>query len=213
MKFIPILYSTPMVLANLARTKTQTRRVLSHQPQEGYLPEIITDHFGQKFLTFRKSRVLVEEKILKFKYGQPGDIHWVKETIYQNGELGLEYVADREDIDEEIIPLDFNVRLDKNGVYKFCKIPSIYMEKWACRIFNKVKSVRVERLQDISEADAIAEGAVHGRYHGLGQIGGSVREGYFELWERINGPGTVLENPWVWVIEFEQIERPNNFLL
>jgi hypothetical protein len=67
-------------------------------------------------------------------------------------------------------------------------------------------------LNDISESDAINEGAQHGRFLGKGQIGGSVREGFFELWEKINGNGSVNENPWVWVIKFKKIDKPTNFL-
>ena len=105
---------------------------------------------------------------------------------------------------------------DDSGTYHWApgqspcrKRPSIHMPRWASRITLEVTSVRVERLQDISEADAKAEGTVpsdgyagpeRDRHKGW-------RKSYAQLWETINGPDSWTANPWVWVIEFKRIEQ------
>jgi hypothetical protein len=77
--------------------------------------------------------------------------------------------------------------------------PSIHMPRWASRITLEVVSVRVERLQDISRVDAIAEGCC--------DPDSSTPKLAFEmLWQSINGPGSWEANPWVWVVEFKRIE-------
>ena len=87
-------------------------------------------------------------------------------------------------------------------------IPSIHMPRWASRILLEITDVRVERLQNISEEDAIAEGCT-GKYGHL--FGSDVTiehpiEQYKELWESINGEGSWGNNPWVWAISFKRIE-------
>ena len=79
--------------------------------------------------------------------------------------------------------------------------PSIHMPRWACRITLEVVSVRVERLQDISRGDAMAEGCP---FPNMAE-GDDPRKWYADLWEQINGPGSWAENPWVWVIEFRRV--------
>lgn len=81
--------------------------------------------------------------------------------------------------------------------------PSIHMPRWASRITLEVTGVRVERLQDISEADAIAEGAPWAAC-GAPQEG-SHKAGFAQLWESINGSNSWSTNPWVWVIEFKRV--------
>ncbi|MES1979589.1 MAG: hypothetical protein V4451_16225 [Pseudomonadota bacterium] len=84
------------------------------------------------------------------------------------------------------------------------RIPGIHMPRWASRITLEITDVRVERLQDISEADAKAEGCEPLL---VPPDGGSYPyvEGYCELWETINGAGSWDENPWVWVVEFKRV--------
>jgi hypothetical protein len=106
--------------------------------------------------------------------------------------------------------------------------PSIFMPKIACRIFLEVTNVRVERLNDISESDAIAEGiyAKPGSVSGTrwytkfisktearleGLFTESAKECFKSLWESINGKESWEANPWVWVYDFKRVEKPENF--
>jgi hypothetical protein len=92
--------------------------------------------------------------------------------------------------------------------------PSIHMPRWACRILLEVTDVRVERLQEISEADAKAEGITefiggwwseHTAEDRAIQAGSTPQEGYRHLWEQINGPGSWDANPWVWAVSFRRL--------
>jgi hypothetical protein len=89
--------------------------------------------------------------------------------------------------------------------------PAIHMPRAASRITLEITGVRVERLQDISEDDALAEGCsstaiVH--EDGEDYTGHYASEEYQVLWESINGPGSWDANPWVWVVEFKRLEQP-----
>lgn len=84
--------------------------------------------------------------------------------------------------------------------------PSIHMPRWASRILLEITGVRVERLQDISEADADSEGVSVVYGEPFDQANTITDRRRFELlWESINGPGSWDANPWVWVIEFKRI--------
>ena len=76
-----------------------------------------------------------------------------------------------------------------------------FLPRWASRLTLKITDVRLERLQDISEADAMAEGAP------TLPTGQSARDWYRSAWEKLHGAGAWQQNPWVWVIEFERIEK------
>ena len=183
----PMLFSAPMVRALLAGTKTQTRRVVKPQPPE-------FDH-----ATRQHQRILVP----RCPYGQPGDRLWVRESTAEDciGSASFaRYTAD-----------GFTSRLAWWYSKKAC--PSIHMPRWASRILLEITAVRVERLQDISKADAMAEGLYQdqaGRWttwsatkehrEHLNPI-----EAYRELWESINGAGSWGANPWVWAVEFRRI--------
>lgn len=207
----PILFSTPMVQAILEGRKTQTRRIIKPQPEHKQV------HFHWRKLQYDgEHRMwcwndLIMDNIVDFPhnedrkalasrspYGQVGDILWVRETwadCVLNWEPrvdGYDYKADDPDW--------------ASGHVKWR--PSIFMPKDACRLFLEITNIRVERLQEISEEDAIAEGAPHDRYLGRGVIGGSHREGFIHLWESINGEQSWQSNPWVWVISFKQIPKP-----
>jgi hypothetical protein len=98
--------------------------------------------------------------------------------------------------------------------------PSIHMPKWAARIWLEITGVRVERLQDISEEDAKAEG-VHqfpdtGRWKDYVPERGApllshatARDSFFSLWEAINGTASLAANPWVWALTFRRVESPS----
>jgi hypothetical protein len=96
--------------------------------------------------------------------------------------------------------------------------PPMLMPRWASRITLEITGVRVERLQDISEADSVAEGCTknHNGYFwggphdvsGLKQMA-TAKQAYRDLWESINGPGSWEANPWVWVVSFKHLEGSN----
>lgn len=174
MKERPILFSGPMVRAILEGRKTQTRRVV--KPQPAHIAGIGT--------------VLNIDTITgkACPYGKPGDRLWVRETwdgVRLDG--GGALVSYRADGDKPVTD---------DGRWH----PSIHMPRWASRITLEVVSVRVERLQEISEEDAMAEGvALAENYRG------PVAH-FASLWEQINGLGSWNANPWVWVVEFRRVQ-------
>lgn len=92
----------------------------------------------------------------------------------------------------------------------YTKHPSIHMPRWAARTFLTVTGVRIERLQDISEADAIAEGVERIAYgpfeidgHPVHPMTSTYYDAFAALWDSIHGPGAWDANPWVWVYNFE----------
>ena len=158
-------------------------------------------------------------------YGSAGERLWVRETIRAHeiteaeaaantwrigdrlgerssaGLDGVVYVADNA-FREIANTREASERWMKVNAYRGLRgavVPGIHMPRWACRIVLEITDVRVERLQDISEADALAEGvAAHpdGPWHA-----------YRSLWTLINGAGSWDANPWVWVVSFRRIEQ------
>lgn len=190
MKERPILFSSPMVRALLAGTKTQTRRVMGNQPTEA--PTVGAFQVG-KGRSYRKDlpRKVVAtwgEQCCVCPYGVAGDRLWVRETWADTmGEPPTAvYRADGE----------------RHPSSQLKWRPAIHMPRWACRLVLEVTGVRVERLQDISEADAKAEG--------VDNIRAKVpthRDAYRYLWDDINGFGAWDKNPWVWVVEVRASKR------
>lgn len=208
----PILFSTPMVEAEQAGRKTMTRRVrgleyINKLPHRWRLSEeYFVDskgRFCQKF--FNDS---IGSHIAKCPYGQPGDLLWVRETWYPekyfNGLHENFFLKYKADFGPE--PVDWNWK------------PSIFMPKAVARIWLRVVDVRVERLQEISEGDAIAEG-IKGPWHNdifnedrfydykkKQYCCRHPRSSFMSLWHSINGKDSWDINPWVWVVEFERVE-------
>jgi len=208
MKERPILFSAPMVRAILAGTKTQTRRTVKPQT---LLRRPITDAgFG----------FLVGGRDYRSSYGQPGDRLWVKETW--RTDFILDSYAPRELAETQ--PIKFDADGESTGIvaFEWGKVrQSIFMRRWMSRITLEIVSVRVERLNEISEADARAEGIEEvpdnspfcGKpgwrdYSGDGLLPfdyDKPQASYRTLWESINGPGSWAANPWVWVVEFRRV--------
>lgn len=135
-------------------------------------------------------------------YGCAGDRLWVKETFGIAYELAKGKIAPIEDIVYRANPRDQSSPL----LWK----PSIFMRREYSRITLEIVSVRVERLQDISDLDACAEGADGPQpTFQAGDVGESGPEsfiaGYRQIWESINGKGSWAKNPWVWRVEFKVI--------
>ena len=183
----PILFSAPMVKAILAGTKTQTRRVCTPQPSRELLDE---------YAQIRRERCVQKDdagmlsECLPGPYGAPGDRLWVRETW-------------RRDIFDHEKTLYRASHGDQTVFDKW--LPSIHMPRKRSRITLEIVAVRVERLQDISTSDAIAEGMrTTLREH---DAVCDLRDQYRALWEQIHGPDSWGANPWVWVIEFRRLPQ------
>lgn len=185
MKERPILFSGPMVRAIMAGTKTQTRRAVKREA----LQWLVRDKFAPAFVADPGNHLS--------PYGFAGDRLWVRETFGH---------FERNDT---LKPGDsIYYRADGGCLAIEPWRPSIHMPRWASRTTLDVTGLRIERLQDISEADALAEGIVPaGDGNGFQladttHYSGNPIDSYFSLWEHINGPGSVEANPWVWVVEW-----------
>lgn len=203
MKIKPILFSTEMVQAILNGTKKQTRRIIKPQP---IFKENVGKWFKNEKINEVGSQDFVIDFIIKNATYQVGDILWIRETFIEwSGKFQYK-------------PLPYGEEL---GKWK----PSIHMPKEAARIFLKVTNVRCERLHDISEDDAIAEGcslygpfgeykgSIHPNGGGMRYRGYSTAKRAFQcIWETINCKESWKQNPFVWVYEFEVTEKPENFI-
>ncbi|WP_089030105.1 hypothetical protein [Pseudomonas aeruginosa] len=211
MKERPILFTGPMVRAILEGRKTVTRRVV--KPQPDFLGSMVDPNTPFKTLDAGlHARITCP-------YGEPGDRLWVRETwhvgkphdktapadilapllaegrgitvLYTAGGWQSVGPAGRE---EPIYPDDQPLP-DWAGKGR----PSIHMPRWACRILLEITAVRVERLQDISDPGALAEGVSHSEMHS----GDSLVDVFARLWESTGGDWAA--NPWVWVVEFKRV--------
>lgn len=223
MKERPILLNAPMVRAVLDGNKMQTRRV-AKLTDAGHIKEP---------RGYRRWHPADPEARLACPYGQPGDRLWVREAwlpmsfppiickpdtvCYRADKAGLIWNGQAMAIPTEILSRNW-------GAIKWK--PSIHMPRWASRILLEIVSVHVERLADISEADAIAEGVdpaldpLHCPVAGTqnhwrnyqAQAGSnwewsedSPIKSFQTLWQQLEGPCIWLTNPWVWVIEFKRV--------
>lgn len=201
MKERPILFSGEMVRAILDGRKTQTRRVMKcpvschskilGQPMEH---EPMVSHKGDWHKPNEWS-----------PYGIPGDRLWVRETwqaLNVHRDIPMKQVTPQ----PPICCLAFKAteqdrKKERLPVYSGKWRPSIFMPRWASRILLEITNVRVERVQEINEADALAEG--------VGFWGCDTIEVFQNLWDSINAKrGYSWEsNPWVWVIEFKRVKE------
>ena len=216
----PILFNGAMVRALLAGTKTQTRRVVTPQPDS---------HPGMNCtrLVFknRKGMPLLDEALEAVEpvlyrslcpYGQTGERLWVRENGWQRPELSDRDLREGADTwppyeyDAEPLMCWEDGELKRFG---WKRRPSIHMPRWASRITLEITEVRVERLQDISEADARAEGITDGGCTKCGMPepcdcaapAPSAREAFAHLWMSINGADSWHANPWVWAVGFRRL--------
>lgn len=199
MKERPILFSAPMVRAILAGTKTQTRRVVKDNECPNLPSEI------------QEERELLGKPFCP--YGDPGDRLWVRESGWERPERTARMMREGADTWPRFAYAADAWNDQDRADFKawgFKPRPSIHMPRWASRILLEIVSVRVERLQEISEADAIAEG-IKGTCDGAFHVeddrfrSPSAIESYARLWESINGPGSWAANPFVWVVEFKRV--------
>lgn len=202
MKERQIIFSAPMVRAMLDGSKTQTRRVVKPQPYIDQMGNACWNghNFGQSAQGVPHIKQLAspfpssKTKRVYCPYGIPGDQLWVRETWWHDEEDNA--IIYRADPKSSIVDMNKH----ETGLAKYNWRPSIFMPRCASRITLEITRVRVEPLQNISDADSLAEG-VYPTSTGL--YPGSPRTAYQQLWESINGPGSWDANPWVWVIEFK----------
>lgn len=200
MKERPILFSAPMVRAILDGRKTQTRRVMKVQPGD-----VLWRSNGRDWLWLDNDDGPLTEPApcIRCPFGAVGDRLWVRETWRsERRNDGARMVRFNADNSVEERPSAHEAPYDtvwRRGLTDRWR-PSIHMPRWASRITLEVTGVRVERLQDISEDDAKAEG-VSGPFDAL--FTPKVR--FEALWESINGLDAWDANPWVWVVEFRRL--------
>jgi len=201
MKPRPIIFSSEMVRAILADKKTQTRRVVKAYPNchieivEGVAEMVNTES--------PEARIFLNHS----PYGVVGDRLWVRET-WAFDDITQKVSSEN----STIFKADF---LDNAKDQRWRS--AMFMPRAASRIDLEITSIRVERLQDISEADAIAEGVNGDHVYGAVKTIENAKDmpyssyvgGYWYLWDLINGKKHPWDsNPWVWVIEFKRVERP-----
>jgi len=240
MKEGPVLFKGEMVRAILEGRKTQTRRAVKVQPP----PECIeiSNCGGGEFDMLHYVAMGRTQRghigFIKCPYGKPGDRLWVKESHFLLGRWEMNGktktgkdkwrffpfqaggVLFPENKPKTVRPNTYR----RNGWYKR---NSLFMPRWASRITLEITGIRVERLDRISDDDALAEGILEencivgchcaGGYHqevmgvryfhenGNEEGYESADDAYKDLWESINGPGSWDANPWVWVIEFKRV--------
>jgi hypothetical protein len=198
MKDRPILFSAPMVRAILAGTKTQTRRAVKSTGMYAIDASIHGEEVARRELAALATRC---------PYGQAGDQLWVREAF------SGPHCMDASDGCKAVPPSKWG---DCSRIWYWADgnptegdwtrpRPSIHMPRWASRILLEITAVRVERLQDISDTDAEAEGIQEIVDAGVDHDG-TPRDAYRALWEQINGAGSWSANPWVWVVEFKRAE-------
>ena len=207
----PILFSGPMVRAILDGRKTMTRRVMKFNAKQckdwGITGSAdaydVTPHSDGKAWGFLVAGDMGYADV-KCPYGGPGDRLWVREAFrywFQEDVLMdcIDYAAGGAPMKPEGLDFDTGMRFSERCAADSKFRPSIHMPRWASRLTLEVTTVRVERLQDISEADARAEGCP------VECQEGNAVDWFSGLWDGINakcGYGWD-SNPWVWVIEFK----------
>lgn len=226
MKSTPILFNEAMVCAILNGNKTQTRRIVKLKGNDGiqsdhdlwrYLDvdsmsgnQIASNKEGMFFWQHKENIIrLIQEQC---PYGTVGDSIWVKET-WRTWE-SLDHVKPS-NLEDGVI-IDYAAGGNSVGAFLVCDVSKkwrspLFMQKRFSRITLQITNVRIERLNDISEHDALAEG-VDGDFANYKDYSGDI-EGfayatgsYRTLWESMNGAGSWAANPWVWVIEFEVLK-------
>jgi hypothetical protein len=192
----PILFSTEMARAILDGKKTQTRRVIDPQPTY----DIYGYHWSSisgKYAIGNYQDIVEFKKVLsKYSPYQKGDLLWVRESFAlpePADESTLVYLATANLIDKKLM------------LWK----PSIFMPKKYARIWLRIKDVYPEKLQNISEADAKAEGVLASDTVQMNNGSPCYTIPFYELWKSIHGidnPKSWESNPWVWVIKFERVK-------
>jgi hypothetical protein len=225
----PILFSGPMIRAILENRKTQTRRVVKPQPEAAWMDWVINTNLGgdnRYWVDGEPTMHLNMEKDFSSKgecpYGKPGDRLWVREA------WAIADIYDKDSGNQGQMPFELGGTTQgisiwyKAGGGKHFKASNpgrwrspLFMPRAASRITLEITDVRVERLQAITEADAIAEG-MYSNTMALAALGLPPEtpfispyhvDKYRIVWESINGKKYPwASNPWVWCVEFKRVE-------
>lgn len=209
----PILFKGEMVRAILDGRKTQTRRLVR-------FPVLDRNGTGCEIAGCEINSMLRQEReqgagSFICPHGQPGDRLWVKETFqlwdHSINEIEVAYKCGWPEA-SKILTVESKPRGIHNRTTAGKKPwkPSIFMRKDYARLWLEITAVRVERLQDISETDALAEGVTIKPSAAIASgvcngTPGPAQFEYYALWESINGKGSWAANPWVWCISFRRI--------
>ena len=230
MKERPILFSGPMVRAIMEGRKTMTRRIV-----KPIIANCLEDGWGgeQQIYWTRDDEPIEATRLCP--YGASDDRLWIKEAwrTYENfnefSPKEIEKMAKNIGYENAWAPIQYEADqtrinwLDRQygpGRYRHAR----FMPKWASRILLEIINIRVERLQDITEEEAIAEGiepipfadskkkdnmftvtTPEGDKYNYSSNFKTAKEAFKALWQSINGPGSWEQNPWVWVIEFKKL--------
>lgn len=225
----PILFSTEMVQAILDGRKTMTRRVVTPQPmmKDLYFAENRSDINAVKLADYRiKLDQVKKADILRYKKApyQPGDILWVRETWvpYAGENCACSYYGYECKCEPYWYRANWSEDFANECEYPEDRMrwrPSIFMPKEVARLFLRVTDVRVERVQEIGEADAVREGLRMPRigehvHDGMElQMICTAQDAFAALWDSLNakrGNGWDA-NPWVWVYSFERTDKPEGW--
>ena len=194
----PILFSGPMVRAILEGRKTQTRRVLKVPETHGHFVGIYAPGLSAVF----SCNATGPNDDVSIRLYSKGDLLWVREAFCYDVVERPPYDVNGNPTCEEIVRYRATDKDEGTAKWK----PSIHMPRWASRITLEVTAVKVERLQDISEEDAKAEGVTlsperENRRRWQHPYGYQFQE----LWNSINGPGSWDANPWVAAYSFKRV--------
>lgn len=211
MKERPIIFDAESVRGILAGAKTQTRRVVTPQPEPAsdvcylvdkmFFPNIKDElEMAYARIQFPDNIADVIETSERCPYGYQGDRLWVREAWYVQPELWQ--------VDHGPQPVEYAECSPREQVEDYVLKPAMFMPRWASRITLEVAAVRVERLQEISDEDVRSEGLFMPErettcYEGMWQ------DAFRSRWDAINAergwPWAF--NPWVWVVEFRLVQR------
>lgn len=209
MKERGVLFQGSMVRALVADLKTMTRRAAK------------LNSAGRVFKGGKNWHPGDPDAVLACPYGQVGDRISVRETFFAFGRWETRFNAKKGRDEWHFV--DMTLECDRAYQYAadnpdvplakgrgvlpgWYKRPAIFMPRVASRITLEITSIRVERLQDISEADAIEEGCEPNYLPNRAYEDEPQKSGYVSLWQGINGHGSWKANPYVWVISFRRVK-------
>ncbi len=211
----PILFSGPMVKAILEGRKTQTRRVVKDVSEYACLTGDC-DHSKQvecdAFMSLLSPYGIFCDKLWVKETWRPVDHDFAMEKRKEcPGAWLVQYRSDNANVwgcpdydDRKKLAKKFGTANTAGGCDSKWR-PSIFMPRWASRITLEITGVRVERVQEISESDAKAEGVEASKAVEMKNGDPCYSTPYQILWNQINGTGSWESNPWVWVIEFKKL--------